>query len=144
MPGRFLLERTFMNRYKLREHTFKLLFLAEFYNEEERAEQIELYFEREELADADRDARDTIICKYENVLENIEEIDNRINSVASNWKTDRMGKVDLSILRLAVYEMNYDENVPTGVAINEAVELGKKYGQDESPAFINGILAKLC
>lgn len=133
-----------MNRYKLREHTFKLLFLAEFYREEERAEQIQLYFEREELEGAGQDARNLVIAKYENVLEQVEVIDNRINTVASNWKTDRMGKVDLSILRLAVYEMDYDDGVPIGVAINEAVELGKKYGQDESPAFINGILAKLC
>jgi len=54
-----------------------------------------------------------------------------------------MGKVDLTLIRLAVYEMKYDEDVPVGVAINEAVELAKKYGTDESPAFINGVLAKL-
>lgn len=133
-----------MNRYKLREHTFKLLFLAEFYCEEEREEQVHLYFEREELAEADKNAKETIVSKYEQVLDKVTQIDHRINSVASNWKTNRMGKVDLSIIRLAVYEMDYDTNVPTGVAINEAVELGKKYGQDESAAFINGILAKLC
>ena len=54
-----------------------------------------------------------------------------------------MGKVDLTLISLAVYEMKYDEDVPVGVAINEAVELAKKYGTDESPAFINGVLAKL-
>lgn len=70
-------------------------------------------------------------------------MDEQIDKVASGWKTDRMGRVDLTILRLAVYEMKYDESVPVSVAINEAVELAKKYGQDESPAFINGILAKL-
>ena len=53
-----------------------------------------------------------------------------------------MGKVDLTILRLAVYEIVYDEEIPTSVAINEAVELAKKFGQDSSPAFINGVLAK--
>lgn len=133
-----------MNRYKIRENAFKLLFLAEFYSEEERQEQIELFFEREELEEADKNAKDTILKKYNGVLEHLTEIDVRINEVASGWKTDRMGKVDLSVLRLAVYEMEYDEEVPTGVAINEAVELVKKYGRDESPAFINGILAKLC
>lgn len=63
--------------------------------------------------------------------------------MAEGWKTGRMGKVDLTLIRLAVYEMKYDEDVPVGVAINEAVELAKKYGTDESPAFINGVLAKL-
>ena len=53
-----------------------------------------------------------------------------------------MGKVELTLLRLAVYEMEFDEDIPTSVAINEAVELAKKFGQDESPAFINGVLAK--
>ena len=54
-----------------------------------------------------------------------------------------MGKVDLTIIRLALFEMLYDDEVPTGVAINEAVELAKRYGSDESPSFVNGILAKL-
>ena len=65
-----------------------------------------------------------------------------INKQAKGWTTQRMGKVDLTILRLAVYEIIYDENVPVGVAINEAVELAKRYGQDESSGFVNGILAK--
>ena len=72
-----------------------------------------------------------------------EEIDEKINEVAKGWKTQRMGKADLSILRLAVYEMKYDEEIPVNVAINEAVELAKKFGSDDSPAFVNGILAKL-
>lgn len=133
-----------MNRYKIRENAFKLLFVAEFYKEEEMEEQIELFFQREELEEADKNAKDAIMKKYYGVKEKIQDIDEKINEVASGWKTDRMGKVDLSVLRLAVYEMVYDEEVPTGVAINEAVELVKKYGRDESPAFINGILAKLC
>ena len=54
-----------------------------------------------------------------------------------------MGKAELTILRLAVYEMKYDEDIPVGVAINEAVELAKKFGSEEAPAFVNGILAKL-
>ena len=65
-----------------------------------------------------------------------------INETAKGWSTDRMGKVDLTILRLAVYEIRYDEDVPTGVAINEAVELAKKFGQEGSFAFVNGVLAK--
>lgn len=133
-----------MNRYKVREHTFRILFMTEFHEEDERQEQIDLYWEREELEDADRDAKDAILGKYYGVLEHEAEIDKHIDEVATGWKTDRMGKVELAILRLAIYEMHFDDTVPVGVAINEAVELAKKYGQDEAPAFVNGILAKLC
>ena len=73
----------------------------------------------------------------------IPEIDEAINSVAEGWKTGRMGTVELTILRLAVYELKHDAEVPDQVAINEAVELAKKFGGDEAPAFVNGILAKL-
>ena len=66
-----------------------------------------------------------------------------INAVTKGWKTGRMGKVDLTLLRLAVYEIKFEEEIPTGVAINEAVELAKKYGTDGSFSFINGILAKI-
>ena len=75
-------------------------------------------------------------------MENLTKIDAMLNEKTTGWTTDRMGKVDLTILRLAVYEITMDEQVPTSVAINEAVELAKKYGGDESPAFINGVLAK--
>ena len=77
------------------------------------------------------------------ILEKETEIDADIDQIAEGWKTTRMGKVDLTILRLAVYEMKFDEEIPVGVAINEAVELAKKFGGDDSPAFVNGILAKL-
>ena len=70
------------------------------------------------------------------------EIDFLINVKAKGGSTDRMGKVDVTIIRLAVYEMKFDEAVPVGVAINEAVELAKKFGQDESAGFVNGVLAK--
>jgi N utilization substance protein B len=73
----------------------------------------------------------------------IEEIDAKINEVSEGWKTGRMGKVDLTLIRLAVYEMLYEEDVPAKVAINEAVELAKQYGTDNSPSFVNGVLAKL-
>ena len=76
-------------------------------------------------------------------MEHLEEIDAAINEVSEGWKTTRMGKVDLTLIRLAVYEMKHEEDIPVGVAINEAVELAKQYGTDDSPAFINGVLAKL-
>ena len=76
-------------------------------------------------------------------MSKIPELDQQIDQVAEGWKTRRMGKVELAILRLAVYEMKYDDQIPEKVAINEAVELAKKFGGSDAPAFINGILAKL-
>lgn len=84
-----------------------------------------------------------IETKYAKVKEHLEEIDRMLNETSEGWKTSRMGKVDLAILRLAVYEMFFDEDVPVSVAINEAVELGKRFGTDDSSSFINGILGKL-
>ena len=81
--------------------------------------------------------------KVEKISEKLEEIDAKINEVSEGWKTGRMGKVDLTLIRLAVYEMLYEEDVPAKVAINEAVELAKQYGTDNSPSFVNGVLAKL-
>ena len=66
-----------------------------------------------------------------------------LNANTKGWKTSRMNKVDLSILRLAVYEMKWDDEIPEGVAIDQAVELAKKYSGDDGPSFINGVLAKL-
>ena len=73
--------------------------------------------------------------KYAHVKEHLEEIDAQLNSASRGWKTKRMSRVDLAALRLAVYEMEYDEDVPTGVAINEAVELAKRFGGDASGSF---------
>ena len=81
--------------------------------------------------------------RAEMIMVKIPELDEMINQVAEGWKTRRMGKVELTILRLALYELKYDDAIPDKVAINEAVELAKKYGGNDSPAFVNGILAKL-
>ena len=80
--------------------------------------------------------------KYEKIVEHLDTIDDLIRQTATGWTMERMGKVDLTILRLAVYEMKMDDTIPVSVAINEAVELAKKFGQDESPSFVNGVLAK--
>lgn len=132
-----------MNRYKIRENLFKLLFLNEFHNSDDMKQQTELFFDREEFEETLKEDKDIIMNRFVSVTEVLPQIDEKINEAAKGWTTDRIGRVELSILRLAIYEMHYDENVPVGVAINEAVELAKKYGQEESSAFINGILAKL-
>lgn len=130
-----------MSRRELRERIFKLLFRIEFNSKEEMNEQQKLFFEEEEHI-GDEKSNQYIVQKYEKIVEKLEEIDKAINERAEGWETGRMGKVDLTILRLAIYEIQYDEEVPTSVAINEAVELAKKFGQDESAPFVNGVLAK--
>ncbi len=130
-----------MSRREIREHIFKLLFLVEFHDQEELEAQVRLYLtQHEEIREEDLHY---IKDKYEKILEKLPQIDETINQVSKGWKTERMGKTDLTVLRLAYYEMKYDEDIPTGVAINEGVELAKLFGGEESPAFVNGILAKL-
>ncbi len=130
-----------MTRRELREQIFKMLFGTLFHGEDELSEQMKLYQQAEAVWDVVDEQYITDKCNK--VAERIPEIDAMVNDVAQGWKTVRMGKVDLTIIRLAVYEMKHDEEVPVGVAINEAVELAKIYGAEDSPAFINGILAKL-
>ena len=130
-----------MSRRELREQIFKFIFRAEFNEPEEMPEQKVLYLNDEELALSEKDS-DYISSKSEKILAKLSELDQMIDDEALGWTTSRMSKVDLTILRLAVYEIRFDEDVPTGVAINEAVELAKKYGQEESAGFVNGVLAK--
>ena len=126
-----------------------VLFHKEFHSEEEMEQQFQLFLteysdiqsnEFNNLKDKDKEF---IHDRVFSVIPLIPKIDAAIDAVAEGWKTNRMGRVDLTILRLAYYEMKNDEDVPDAVAINEAVELAKKYGTDDSPAFVNGILAKL-
>lgn len=130
-----------MSRREMREQLFKLLFRVEFNPREELAEQEKFFFEDEENSPG-QEENAQISEKFNKIIEKLESIDQSLNDKVQGWDTGRMGKVDLTILRLAVYEIMYDEEIPTGVAINEAVELAKKFGQDSSPAFVNGVLAK--
>lgn len=130
-----------MSRRELRELIFKLLFRVEFNQAEEMPEQEKFFFE-EEGKRASEEENVQISDKFNKIIQLLEPIDAALNAKVEGWDTARMGKVDLTILRLAVYEIIYDETIPTGVAINEAVELAKKFGQDSSPAFINGVLAR--
>lgn len=143
-----------MKRSEIRENLFKMVFFTEFHDQEEFKEQQELYFEEQlprdteekKISEEERmseEERTYIIQKFEDLIQKMPEIDGKINAVARGWKTGRMGKTDLAILRLAVYEMQYEDSIPVKVAINEAVELAKKFGGDASPSFVNGILAKL-
>lgn len=127
-----------MTRRFLREKTFELLFRADFYDTDGKKEQELLFLSQNE----EEEGFEEVASRYDAILLKLPEIDAEINEKTEGWKTTRMGKVELTVLRLAIYEIRFDPDVPTGVAINEAVELAKKYGADNSPAFVNGILAK--
>ena len=144
-----------MTRSEVREHIFRLVFRVEFNDVDQMPEQLKRYFEdtyKEDLSsdtpeDNDKlclfseEDEEYIKTKYDRIVSMLPELDKIINDNSKGWDTARMGKVDIAILRLAVYEVMFDDNIPVGVAIDEAVELAKKYGQDESASFINGILA---
>lgn len=130
-----------MTRTIIREHIFKILFRAEFYEQSDFGEQVRLYLE--ENKDISEKDSEYIYSKVNAVFNMVSQIDEAIDNVSEGWPTTRIGKAELSILRLALYEIKYDDEIPVNVAINEAVELAKKYGADSAPSFVNGILAKL-
>lgn len=130
-----------MTRRQLRENIFLLLFRSEFHAPADMPEQFELF--REELEQANEADKAYITAKADAVMDLTPQIDQAIDAAAERWKTARMGKVELTLLRLAYYEIHYDDDIPTSVAIDEAVELAKKYGQDGAGAFVNAILAKV-
>lgn len=130
-----------MSRRKLREHLFKMVFIFSFTLEKDMDEQIDLYLDGIEGITEDEKA--FLKKRYRALHEHVAQIDDMLNRTARGWSTDRFASADLAILRLACYEMLYDEKIPEGVAINEAVELAKIYGGNESPSFINGILGNI-
>lgn len=130
-----------MSRTEIREMAFKLLYSMEIQHEDNLEEQIDLYIANNEIED-----ENTIEYIKDIVLginENYEDIVSMIkSSLDAKWSIERISKVNLSILKLAIYEIKY-KNIPFKAEINEAVELAKKYGEDTSKTFINGVLAKI-
>ena len=130
-----------MRRREQREHIFKLLFMTQFNEEGEMPEQISLYCDG--LEELTEEEQTSMKQKYDHILEHLEEIDQELNEYSQGWKTSRMNRVDLTALRLAYYEMKFDEDIPVGVAINEAVELAKLFGGEDSGSFVNGVLGRI-
>ena len=130
-----------MNRTEIREQAFKLIYSLEIQKKEDLEEAIELYIESNEITDknAIEYIKDTIFGIEKNKEEIISSIEKNLKK---DWKIDRISKIDLSILKLAIYEIKHTE-VPYKVVINEAVELAKKYGEDNSRNFVNGVLASI-
>lgn len=129
-----------MSRSRLREKVFQLLFRVAFNNRDELEQQTVYFFEEQEGL-TEKEQRQ-IQEKFNKIVEKLAEIDAMIDEKSVGWNAGRVGKVELAVMRLAIYEIVYDESIPASVAINEAVELAKKYAAQESPAFINGVLAK--
>lgn len=130
-----------MGRHEQREQLFKLLFRVEFNAAEEMPEQVKLFFQDDEIKYTEK-VMETISKKYELIQEKLPQIDAQLNEKAEGWNIERMGKVELTVLRIAVFEILFDEEVPGTVAINEAVEIAKQYGQAASGGFVNAVLAK--
>ena len=130
-----------MNRTAIREKAFKLIYSLEIQKYNSLQEQIDLYFESENIVDLEAKVyiQDAVLGIEDNKKEIVELIEKNLKS---EWKIERISKIDLAILKLAIYEIKY-KDIPFKVVINEAVELAKKYGEDTSKNFVNGILASV-
>lgn len=130
-----------MNRTEIREQAFKLIYSLEIQKKEEKEEAINLYVESNSITDKNAIVyiKDAILGIEKNEKDIIEKIEKNLKA---DWKIERISKIDLSILKLAIYEIKY-KDIPFKVVINEAVELAKKYGEDTSKNFVNGILASV-
>ncbi|EUB16099.1 transcription antitermination factor NusB [Shuttleworthella sp. MSX8B] len=151
------MEKKTMIRRQIRETAFRILFVLNFCPADQMQDQLNFYFtdhtelEIDDLTEEedqkavirlDQASWPEITAKCLGAAGHLPEIDRIIEESSEGWKLSRLTKVDLTLLRLAVYEMKF-ENLPSGIAINEAVELAKRYGTDKSPAFVNGVLAKI-
>lgn len=130
-----------MTRREIREHVFLMLFRKDFHDSHDLLEQIEIYLS--ELREPTIEEAKYLNERFQAILKKLTEVDDMLSGATSGWTLGRMGKVELTILRLAVFEMCFDEDIPVKVAINEAVELAKVFGGDDTPGFVNGVLAKL-
>ena len=133
-----------MSRKVAREVAFKVIFELAFQHDEEAnklfEKLVEASEEKYEITEEDNVYVKEIV---EGIQSNESSIDEKIKSHLKDWSFERISKVDIAILRLAIYEISYREDIPCKVSINEAVELAKIFSEDSSPAFINGVLAEI-
>ena len=118
-----------------------MLFRSNFFENAEMQEQGEFYTDA--LENISKEDADAIREKVDRIVEKIPEIDQMIDEVSVGWRVSRMSRVDLTILRLAVYEMKYDDTIPAAVSINEAVNMSKRFSDEKSYAFVNSVLSKI-
>ncbi len=129
-----------MDRSLAREIAMKMLYAASLGGEESMNEVLEQSEQADTLSGSDKTFLENLTA---GVTAHQEELDGVIEKYAQGWALNRLAKVDLTILRMAVYEMKYMPEIPVGATINEAVELAKAYGEDKSSGFINGILGSV-
>ena len=132
-----------MNRHELRDRVFRLLFRVEFNSPEEMPEQVRFFCEDEDYGTIEEEDSAFVKDKFDKIISRKDELDAIISENISGWDLDRIGKVELAVLRLAAYEMIMDEEIPTGVAMDEAIEIAKTYGQENSGSFVNAVLSKI-
>lgn len=142
-----------MTRREIRDKVFKILFAAEFNQPEDMLEQVELALDSELPGDEEDDPllhismddkeKSYVTEKVMDIISKKDKIDETISEISQGWKLARIGKEELAILRLGVYEIQYDKDIPNKVAINEAVELAKKYCEPSASGFVNALFAKL-
>lgn len=130
-----------MSRKAARECAFKLIYEIPFHPNETVESRIELFGETAEYGKLTENDVAYFNQTVTNCFNNIDAIDEKISSSLVNWSLPRISKVNLSILRLSLSEMKFGGDIPYQISINEAVELAKKYGDDDAPAFVNGVLA---
>lgn len=141
-----------MNKREEREHKFKLLFQSQFYEDAEIPVQLRQYFASPDYEDGEStihlenlppEKEEQLEKAVQDIVWRLPEIDAVINRHTEGWTTKRMTRTDLTALRLALYEIRYDEEVPEKVAINEAIEIARKYGSEDSSSFVNGVLGRI-
>lgn len=130
-----------MKRRDARKHIFSIIFQMEFNKEENISIIMDTY--NEEYEHVYGENQDFILNECKGINNNLETIDSTIDSASKGWNVERLSKVDLAILRIAVYEILFDDDIPDSVAANEAVELAKEFSSDKAPMFINGILGNV-
>lgn len=130
-----------MLRTKVREEIFKIVFGISFNDKDDMSEQ--LGFAMEELEAKSEENRSYISNKVMGILDKLDTIDQYIAENCEGWNIERIGKAELGIMRIATYEMLYEEDIPHKIAINEAVELSKTYCDDSAPGFVNAVLGKI-
>ena len=126
-------------RREARELALKFLYQTEFNSENPNLE-LDSFFVRLNTAKEVKNFTQELIEKF---LMHQKEVDGVLKKISSNWTQDRMAVIDRNILRLGVSELLFDSTTPPKVVINEAIEIAKKFGTDESPDFINGVLDKI-
>lgn len=129
-----------MGRKKARDNAFKCIYQLEFMDDKNVEKLLEYCYDENQNTDNEKEYIQNVV---KGVVENLSIIDDNILKNLKNWTINRIAKIDLAILRLAIYEILYLEDIPAKVSVNEAVELAKEYGGTDSKSFVNGLLAKI-